>query len=212
MKKNKIILFSLLFLIVLNTVFVVYLANFRFYVFNDDYYKKQFEENNIYAKLPQADLALGNLFLFFNDKQDLDDFFNENEQSHLQDVKVLINKVIIILYLSIFLEILLIVSLYLVAKKRFKKHLKFVLLYSSGLISLISILFYLFSNNFQFIFIKFHEIFFLEGSWLFPYNSNLIMLFPQQFFYSFFYKIVVNSFIASLLIFVLYLLLFFEEK
>jgi len=213
MKKNKIILFSLLFLIALNTVFVVYLANFRYYVFNENYYKKQFEKNDVYDNVPEADKELDSLFMFFNDKKELDNnFFSENERGHLQDVKVLINKIIIIFYFLVFLEILFFILLYFLVQNKFLKCVKFVLLYSSGFVLLVSILFYIFSNNFQFIFIKFHEIFFPQGNWLFPYNSNLIILFPQQFFYGFFYKIIVNSFIVSLLIFVLDLLLFFKEK
>jgi len=212
MKKNKTAIF-LLILIILNTITIIYLANFRYYVFYENYYKKQFEQNNIYSKLPQADLALNNLFLFFNGKDNIDnDFFNENERSHLQDVKELINKVIVIFYFLVFSEILLVFLLYHLAKKRFKKHIKFVLLYSGSIILITSIIFYLFSNNFNNLFIIFHEIFFPQGNWLFPANSNLINLFPQTFFYSFFYKLMLNSFITSMIIFTIGLLLFSEEK
>ena len=199
MKSRKIALFLILLLIILNTITIIYLANFRHYIFNENYYKKQFQENGVYSRLPQADKALNNLFLFFNNKKDLDNnFFTQNERAHLQDVKVLINKIIIIFYFLIFLDPLLFILLYFLVKKRFKKYLAFVLLYSGGFVLLISVLFYIFSNNFSYIFIKFHEIFFPHGNWLFPYNSNLIMLFPQQFFYDFFYKIIINAFIFSL--------------
>ncbi len=212
MEKNKILLFSILILLILNTILIIYLANFRCYVFNENYYKKQFEENDVYSSLPDADKELNNLLLFFKGKEKLNNFFSQNEKEHLQDVKVLINKVIIIFYISVFLEIFLISLLYARYKKGFLKNIKFIFLCSGGITLLTSILIYFFSDNFDYIFIKFHEIFFQQGNWLFPASSNLIKLFPHQFFYAFFHKIIINSAIASPIIFAFGLLLFLGEK
>lgn len=212
MKKNKIILFLLLFLIVLNTVLVIYLANFRYYAFNENYYKKQFEKNNVYDDVLEADIALNNLFLFFKKDKELNDFFGENEKSHLNDVKLLIDKIIVIFYFLIILEIFLIFSLYFLFKKNIKKHVSFTLVGTSIIIILISALLYIVSHNFQFMFVKFHEIFFPQGNWSFPADSNLIKMFPQSFFYGFFYKIILNSFVVSLAFFPLIYYLLSRKK
>ena len=92
------------------------------------------------------------------------------------------------------------------SKIRFKRNIKKILLCSTTIILLISSLIYIISSKFDFLFTKFHHIFFPQGNWQFPASSNLINLFPQTFFYDFFYQIILVSFIISAVIFVIILL------
>ena len=71
-----------------------------------DIIKKQFKKNGVYSTVPEADLVLDNLILFLRNKSELNKkVFTDKEMAHLQDVKVLINKVIVFLYILITLEI-----------------------------------------------------------------------------------------------------------
>jgi len=137
-----------------------------------------------------------NAINFLDNKEDLISDYTNNEKSHMQDVKKLIQKINYFFYL-----LLLIITLILTSYKRNKvqiiKLLKF-----GGITAFISLLiillFILFSFNKSFII--FHEIFFSQGNWQFPFNSLLIQTFPLTFFITISKKIFLTSLIASLII------------
>jgi len=208
MKTKKVISSILLILLILNTTLILFLAPFRFYIFNENFYQKEFSNLDIYNKIPDADKRASDLINFFNDKSTLDNqFYTQDEISHLKDVKKLINKTIIFFYSSVFIEILLLTLLYHKSKVRFKKDIRRIFKTSSAVIIIVSLLIYLLSFKFDFLFTRFHRIFFPQGNWQFSADSNLINLFPQSFFYDFFYQTILISAAISLLIFVSILLL-----
>lgn len=87
-----------------------------------------------------------------------------------------------------------------------KNILKKILLYSGILTIFIILLFFLLSLNFDFLFDNFHKLFF-AGNWMFPEESLLIQLFPFNFFKFFFFKILIDSFIISLILILISLLI-----
>ena len=192
MKLNNI----LLIILVLTLPLVIILTPTRFIIFNENYYHKQFAKYNVYKQISDADEVLHNITSFFKGKQELNvDLFTKNEKNHLKDVKILINKFLIVYYILLFVDGILI---YFIIKKRaFKNLAKMFFLSSASIISL-SLLLYLLRNSFSTLFVKFHLIFFPQGNWQFTLSSNLIKLFPEAFFYDTLYIIILISFIISL--------------
>ncbi len=181
-------------LLIVTIIIFIILLNFRFYVFNVGYYKEELSKIGVSNEFSEKEITenLNQLVSYIKNNQPLTtSFFNEKEKQHLIDVKNLIDKTIFIFYLSL---MLLIIFLYLN-----KKDLKKPLLYSG--ISLILIPIFLSLINFNFIFIKFHEIFFTNDLWLLnPETDNLIKLFPKQFFINFTKKILINSLIIGIIL------------
>src|SRR3989344_3948341 len=97
---------------VLKTIFIISLIlliislSFKLFTFNINVYKKEFKNFNIYDKIPNADENAVNLINFINNKEGLNDFYNEKEKLHLEDVKTLYNNLNFMFYLSLILTIL----------------------------------------------------------------------------------------------------------
>jgi integral membrane protein (TIGR01906 family) len=192
MKKNRIwhILFIILFIISL------YLTSAKNVLYNEEFHNQEFEKLGVYDKISNANEISGSIIDFYQNKGELHNEFNEDESSHLSDVKILINKSDnLLLIFSISLIILL--SLILFNNPDISK-----MIISTGIGGLIlpipALLF-----NFTNVFTKFHLIFFPQGNWQFPLDSLLIQLFPKQFFYDSFVLIILKSYILSVLIIII---------
>lgn len=171
---------------------VVLLSNFYFLLYDKSFYLNEFGKYDLYIE--RWDVFLTNLFNFFKGKEELNSYFNEREIAHLYDVRDVIDGFSYALYIS---ALLFIVLLFLLLKygKHTKKIITSILLYS-GIVSMsLSILFFILSLNFGWLFGNFHELFFDPGTWLFSSEDILIKVFPQQFFIDFFSRIVFNNFI-----------------
>lgn len=178
-------------------VVIVMLLPLRMLLFNEDYYYSQFEKNNV--DVDDKEVILENTLLFFKDKAELD-YFSDDENSHLEDVKVLFNRLFFVLYASILLFFASLVTLYYLNKQRFHENVPKVL-FIGGLSSLaLLILLSLASVNFSATFGSFHQIFFPQGNFNFPESSLLITIFPQAFFKSFFIRLLLNSIVLSMVL------------
>jgi integral membrane protein (TIGR01906 family) len=158
-------------------------------------------KNNVYKSIEQeqTSLILDNLLNFFKGEESLE-YFEEKEKSHLQDVKVLINKFFFVLNISFIVLIICVLVLFFLDKKYLKEnYLKIIFL--SGLCSfaLLALLF-LAGFNFSISFEGFHKIFFPQGNYAFPESSLLISLFPETFFLSFFKRLLLSSGIIAILL------------
>lgn len=192
----------LLVILILTIPYLILISNFYFYLYNEDFYYKEFEKNNIVVE--DKEDIINNLFNYLKSKEELN-YFNQREKTHLLDVKNLITKILILFYFLIFLDIILLIIL--INKKKFRLILRKIMLYSGVLTVSICILFFLLSLNFNFLFDNFHKTFFEEGTWLFLQNDLLIQLFPFNFFKDFFIKIILNTFVIGTLIFMGYYIL-----
>ncbi|MBC8500642.1 MAG: DUF1461 domain-containing protein [Nanoarchaeota archaeon] len=183
---------------------VIIIAPLRFFVFNESYYYSQFDKNNV--NVDEQEEILDNLLLFFKGEESLA-YFTEEEQSHLEDVKALLNKFFFSLYISVLLFFISIIILFFINKKQFKDYIPKIV-FLSGLVSFtIIVLFFLASLNFSMTFKGFHKLFFSQGNYLFPESSLLITLFPAAFFKSFFLRLMLSSFLLSIIAMALQLIL-----
>lgn len=146
-------------------------------------------------------LALDNLVNYLNNNGDLNNnYFNQREIYHMQDVKDILNRVRIILTLSIISAIIL---NYKLNKKQIRASLikgSIISIIFTFLISVISLL------SFGKFFSIFHKIFFKAGTWLFTSTDMLIRLFPLEFFLWILLRILLINLIISSLI-LLYLII-----
>ncbi|MBU0471445.1 MAG: DUF1461 domain-containing protein [Nanoarchaeota archaeon] len=185
----------LIFLVFFLTV-VILTVPLRLLIFNQSYYSLQFERNNV--DVEDKELIVANILAFFNGREQLN-YFDENEQFHMNDVKQLLNKFFLALNLSLVLSFVLLASLFFIDKKTFVDNFLKVL-FLSGLCSFVVILLLLLTLfNFSTTFDGFHKLFFSQGNYSFSPSSLLISLFSENFFKSFFLKIVFNSLILSII-------------
>ena len=200
--KNKKLRYSILIILVLIIPFLFYLFNFRMLVFNEGYYQSEFRKHGVYSEIEDADEINSGVLSDFKGGKLLPDFFTNEEKSHLEDVKNLIQKSLLFFYSLIIIFLILIFSLfcYLKNKKNFKKIFKkdlgLVLIIGGLLAFLDAFIFYLMVKlNFDFVFEWFHRIFF-TGNWMF--STGIVVLYPGDFFYDFFARVIVNTLLMGL--------------
>ena len=114
--------------------------------------------------------------------------FNEDEKSHLKDVKALIRFIFLLHFLSV--PALLACSYGESHSEVFKRVKKIVKKGSLLLLMLIAILSLI---PFQTLFTHFHYLFFPQGNWMFPADSTLITFYPKVFFLKYAVAIAVNA-------------------
>ena len=188
------------------SVFVVVLVSSLFsQMYNLNYYDKKFVQYNIYEKFSkeQALNATNNILGYFKSNNELDNYFlNEKEQSHLYDVKLLIQKTQFVYHISLAMFWIILILFYLFNKKELIQFFSQTLFYSGlftvTIIALFSLMY--FFTGFDFIFQKFHELFF-TGNYAFDSNvSNLKSLFPDVFFINISWVIMVKTFAKAILL------------
>ena len=189
-------------LIIVFVPLIIILLGFRIIVYNQSFYEKEFQKNNVYETFPEqtVDIEVGNLFNYLiNDKKLDTTFFNEKEKSHLKDVKDMIDSAINLLLILILLFFILLIYFY--NTKQLIIFFNSLMLGSFLSIFLILIIFLLSLSNFDDLFLNFHLISFNNDLWLLnPETDNLIKLFPQQFFYDALSRVVIYSLIISVLV------------
>lgn len=160
---------------------------------------------SVYQKFENRQLVndqSSNLIKFLCCNEPLDtQFYNQREILHLADVKNLILQVNTLMF---FFSITLIVTtVYLIIRKQPKILLK---TYQTASITALSTIFILYLSsklNFSFIFTMFHNFSFRNDYWRLSQDSNLIKLFPQQFFADFANRVTLQTFICALIIFLI---------
>ena len=101
------------------------------------------------------------------------------EISHLEDV----NKVMLVVNLTFYVSwlfCLLILMFYRKNKEQLKKFFRY-----GGIVTIITVLLIglMLLLDFEFIFTLFHNVFFPQGNWTFPFDSLLIQTFSETFFF-----------------------------
>jgi uncharacterized membrane protein len=144
-------------------------------------------------------------------KGDLE-YFDSSEIDHLYDVRDLFDQIFVVFLISTVLFVLLVFFMIEKNVLRFFRNFSLVFLISSSvLISLLGLL-YLLSSNFPYLFENFHFIFFPQGNWQFPEGSLIITIFPFGFFYDFFFRLVITSFIIAGVLFAAGLIVFISTS
>ena len=191
---------------------IIIFSPLSFYIFNFNFYNNLYEKNGVYEVLDKNDVAVitASVFNFFKHGQQFKKFnlkgninyFNENEISHLNDVRILLGKIFIIFYSSIVMAVIL--TFLLIDKNHFKflRNISIVFLISSSILIIFLAVLYFLASNFGSLFDKFHLSFFPQGNWAFTEGSLIITIFPFGFFYDFFFKLLTSSFIISIILIV----------
>ncbi|MBW2977380.1 TIGR01906 family membrane protein [Candidatus Woesearchaeota archaeon] len=165
---------------------IICLLSFKSATFDLEFYNEEFEQYN-----PDVDNALGvakDLTSYLKYTSAGTSYlvsFNEEEITHLKDVKSLVQASLWILYISVVLLVVFAILIYNLNKENklelFKK--TGVVLVGGGVLNLVLIgIFRIFMMDFQGTFTKFHHVFFPQGGWQFPVEYNLVKLFPAKFF------------------------------
>src|SRR3990167_10704370 len=175
------------------------LINFNFLVFNHGFYKSQFEKLNVYETFGSKEVVDNQsktLIGYLCCGKELDEhFFGERERLHLLDVRKIITfiQAMTVLICAFILAGL----LFLVLKSDAYEFAKTILGASAIAALALVILWISAFLNFEWFFLKFHYVIFDNDLWQLPEISNLIKLFPQQFFVNFANRIAIQTFIIS---------------
>jgi len=195
----------LMFVTILSVFFIILFSSMFSFIYNLNYYEKKYQQYNVYEKFTEEEArnATTNLFGYFRSQTELDNsFFNEREASHLNDVKILIQNVNLVYLLSLFLFWGILITVYLVNRKEIVKFFSELLFYS-GIFSISVIIVFVllyFITGFDFIFIKFHELFFIGNYSFNPATSNMKALFPDEFFQDMGIAIMIRTLLKSILL------------
>jgi integral membrane protein (TIGR01906 family) len=188
-------------------------APLSFYVFNFKFYTGLYEKNGVYETIDRGDAVIltNSVIDFFKTGKDFQEFtlknnleyFNNDEISHLKDVKILLDKIFILFYSSILLIVIL--TLFLFEKQiwAFLKNISSIFIIASLVLIILLAILYILANNFSSLFEKFHFIFFPQGNWAFPEGALIITIFPFGFFYDFFAKLITTSLIIAIMILII---------
>ncbi len=179
-------------IIALLIAFIIILGSFNFFLYSTCFHGSLIRKYSDNPSHLEIDRNVTRYITGLGSELNVD--FNEDEKSHMADVKRLI-------MFEEFLFIALLIWFFILAYKRkinyshLKKAALIVILIA--VFSLISLLF--FDRFFE----LFHLVFFPMGNWQFSSNSLMIQVYQQSFFQEFFVMVIVVAFIFSLLLFLL---------
>lgn len=181
-------------------------------IFNKDFYYKEYAKNNVYDKISDnGPIAVDttrnittNIMKYFRSGEELQ-YFTSLEQSHMKDVKKVINNMQTIYYCASLIAVMLFFYCYYHFKKDAIEFIKIIaksIYYSSisAMIFLVSI-FVMSVFYFELLFRMFHLIFFSQGNWTFDNSSLLITLFPEQFFIDISLRIFIYALLQAVIFF-----------
>ena len=193
--------------------FLLFFLNFRLVLFNEGFYKKEFEKFDIYEEIPDADQINSDVLSYFRSSDNLikNDFFNENEKMHLFDVRLVIRNVLFLFYSLLAIFLVLVVLM----RRIFSfKDFSFIFFFGGAFTFVISFFLWLIAKlNFSGFFTFFHKIFFPQGNWLFdPAVDKIILLYPSGFFYDMAVKIFLDSLYWALVLILIGVLIFVLRK
>ena len=188
-------------IIILLPTFLI-LLNFRLLIFNRGFYQNQLATLGVYQNFnnrQEVNEQLENLLNYYCCTESLStNFFTPLEITHLEDVKSTIS--LANFQLAFTTSAAFILILVLATKGEFKYLGKSLIRASLATIAAVLILWISYLLNFSFIFDNFHKIIFKSNLWQLPPESNLIKLFPQQFFVNFANRIAYQTVIMAALI------------
>jgi integral membrane protein (TIGR01906 family) len=177
-----------------------------------DFYYSEYEKNDVYQDVAQnknmnitesrsyVKDVTENMFSFFKGKNELK-YFNEEETSHMKDVKFVISGINFVYYSSTIFFIAIFIIIYLLSKKDkllFIEHLSKMILYGSSAALIFLVIVFLWTVfSFDTLFYLMHIGIFPQGNWMFDSSSLLITLFPEQFFFDMSLRIFVYAIFQS---------------
>lgn len=200
-------------LIILQIPFIFLISSFKSTAFSMDFYRQEF---NIYKPDVNNSIEVTQDLIYYLENKKADESyiqrFEDDEISHLSDVKVLMQKFILALNILLSISFILLVIFFFLDKHKILKNISIITLSGGILTSILILIFRYLLINFNSTFIRFHKIFFKTGTWTFPENSLLIRLFPQIFWIDAAYNMIYNTLIVSIILIIIGVVLFFISK
>jgi len=190
---------------------LVYIGNIRLVGFDINFYEKEFEKYETVDNSVEITSDLISFFKMSENNEDLVKSFEKDEISHLIDVKRILYRFFFVYFLFIVLALLILFGLVFSSHNKFIKYLGTSLSLGGIFTLFLSGVFYLLTLNFDWFFVRFHELFF-TGNWTFPGTSLLIKLFPQVFWIDITKKIMFNVFISANILILLGIILLLMSK
>jgi integral membrane protein (TIGR01906 family) len=189
-------------LLILFLPVTIILCNLLFLTYSKNSYEAIYKIENIYQNFQskqQVENTTNNLIGYFRGQNNLEDnMFSLQAKVHLKDVKTLLRGVSAINHFSIF--ILMLTTVIFFKNKNFKIFKRSIVIGSLITIFVEIIVALSLIGNFDFFFIKFHELLFKNNFWLFPDDDSLIKLFPISFFVEFTKQLVINIFVSAFIV------------
>lgn len=170
---------------------IVYLLSFSSIIYNKPFIEKQLEKSGLFFHAKEVNSLVIDYLMDEGEAKLINlDVFDENEEQHLLDVKVLVHRTFDFLFLLLVLFFVLVYFNY-KNSSDFSK----ILIYS-GMITIAAPLI-LYFVPFEALFVNFHNIFFAEGSWVFPPGSSLIQIYQYEFWYNTSFSLFLRGFAAG---------------
>ncbi|MFV0363939.1 MAG: TIGR01906 family membrane protein [Suipraeoptans sp.] len=208
MKQKGIKLVAVIAMILL--IFSVLITAFQVAVYGDSKYSFYREEYEKYEVTEALNMSLDQVMVVSNymmryligDEDELSittkvdgevqDFFNEQDRFHMEEVKDLFLGGLRLRNISLVISIILLIGIIIVSRKE-----SMLILPKAFLISFVIYMIFagvigrLFAMDFNKYFTIFHEIFFNNDEWMFDYNTDyMIRMLPEGFFYDMLYRII----------------------
>lgn len=172
-----------------------------------EYSRDDFPKSEVFNDEERVSIAKA-IILYLRTNEDIaslrdinDDYpvFKEKELSHLIDVNILIDKMFLA---QKFFGLLMIVLISLLLKEKTirKKVFFYVILGCLVTILIVGLLTVSIHLNFNYFFINFHRIFFMNESWVFGPLDTLIQLFPEKFWFDALQALMLLTVIEALLL------------
>lgn len=200
---NFLVVVQLFSLFIAGILFIIFKVSFNFTI-----YKNFYTTNSLATELKITDVQLldytQNLLNYLKIGTELDStWFTTKDILHMVDVRnlyIYAHNTMLILFLIVLVSTIL---LYVLHKNKFLQntliHFNKILILFAFIIGVLCLFVF---SNFNSFWIKFHEIFFTNDLWLLsPLESNLIKMFPEQFFFELVSKILIFTFLYFALLF-----------
>jgi len=160
------------------------------------YQIQQHEKNQVYDQLgKEKAIDMTDTLIAYMQGQGCLIFLNSKEKIHMHDVFHLIKNTFYVFYFLIIVMIGMLIAM----RKDFLVNIRDIFKVSGISIIIITIIAFLFRNNFHWLFVKLHQILFNNDLWLLnPATDVLIILLPNKFFIGFAAAMFVHALQAAL--------------
>ncbi len=194
---------------------VIILSFLNILIYDSDFYAKEFEKLDVYEAYEKefVEEKKEELWSYLRGDSDLEgEFFSDRDKAHMKDVKNILIKENFICFVLLSLTIALIIIIFITKEDAFRE-LSIIFMSSSGIVMLISVFSFVFQELFESAFVILHWILFNNDLWLLDSNKdNLVNLFPEMFFRDYIAKVLINSFIFSVCLFLVGIIVFLLLK
>ena len=196
---------ALLWIVVVSFSIFLLLSSLYLFLYNPRFYDHQYAKNGVYAQFGYDETwtATKELWQYMQFHAEFtSDFYSEQDQLHMIDVRNMLLKVQYIFFAAIMIFLLGLLYYYSFSRESFYFFLYEVFYSTSTLTIFILLMFVTSAFFFDSAFFLFHRFFFSNNYWLMdPAMDKLVLLFPQNFFLNIFLSVLGVTFIFALIIF-----------